>query len=333
MPRAERRDDFGALHHVINRGLARRTVFESAHDKRCFLALVARAVRRGAIELHEFTLLSTHFHLLVRSVRGDLSRTIGRIEHAYVRWFNRSRDRDGSLFRGRFTSRRVDHPEYERAVRLYIADNAVAAGMVARPVDHPWCSSHVRSRRRACRWLASPPHAFRAPSAAELHDARWMVEQRANRSARSGIDPWRELAAASAPALAAWMRRRARIADGSTPLLPATTPRALERALDVAARSNLRHRLAATKDHRTAIELRCGLLRELCALRWKAIAELVSIPPTSAHRAANRHRARLRVDESYAAAVASIARAAMAALDHELNRVDRAVTHADRHVG
>ena len=47
MPRHGRVDCPGMLHHVMNRGLARRTVFETKQDARFFLALLAREVRRG----------------------------------------------------------------------------------------------------------------------------------------------------------------------------------------------------------------------------------------------------------------------------------------------
>ena len=65
MPRLPRRDAPGRWFHVMNRGIARRTVFESREDVRYFLSRVARAVRRGEIEVHSFCIMATHFHLLV----------------------------------------------------------------------------------------------------------------------------------------------------------------------------------------------------------------------------------------------------------------------------
>ena len=62
----------------MNRGLTHRTVFENRKDRRTFLSLLARAVREGRIELHSYCLLTTHFHLLVRSIDGRLSETMRR---------------------------------------------------------------------------------------------------------------------------------------------------------------------------------------------------------------------------------------------------------------
>lgn len=73
-------DEPGSWHHVMNRGVARRTVFEHAADVRRFQMLLALEVRVRRIEVHAFAFLATHFHLLLRSVHGELSGCMRRIE-------------------------------------------------------------------------------------------------------------------------------------------------------------------------------------------------------------------------------------------------------------
>jgi len=46
-------------------------------------------------------MMITHFNLLVRSAVGRLSEAMRIIQNPLVRWFNRTRKRDGPLFRGR----------------------------------------------------------------------------------------------------------------------------------------------------------------------------------------------------------------------------------------
>src|SRR5436190_877467 len=130
MPRRPRADRPGRLHHVMNRGIARRTVFETRADRRKFLALLAREVREGGIELHAFVILGTHYHLLVRSLDGRLSETMRRVQNAYVRWFNRMRRRDGPLFRGRFRSIPLESTRYAHTLIRYIDQNPVEARLV-----------------------------------------------------------------------------------------------------------------------------------------------------------------------------------------------------------
>ena len=51
MPRRKRHDHPGCLHHVMNRGLARRTIFETRTDFRRFLSLLTCAVRAKRIDI------------------------------------------------------------------------------------------------------------------------------------------------------------------------------------------------------------------------------------------------------------------------------------------
>jgi hypothetical protein len=55
----------------MNRGISRRTVFEDVCDVRYFLSCLARAIRAGWIEVHAYCLMTTHFHLFVRSTDTD----------------------------------------------------------------------------------------------------------------------------------------------------------------------------------------------------------------------------------------------------------------------
>ena len=68
MARSSRRDEPGAWHHVMNRGLAKRTVFENREGMRYFKSRIAYATRRAELEVHAFAILTTHFHFLVAGV-------------------------------------------------------------------------------------------------------------------------------------------------------------------------------------------------------------------------------------------------------------------------
>lgn len=310
MPNVHRDDERGAIHHVMNRGMARRTVFESRADMRLFLSLWARCVRRRKIELLDFTLLTTHFHALVRSVTGELSATLGWIENQYVRAFNRTRRRDGSLFRGRFRSKRVAHADYEAAVRGYIAANAVAAGLVSDPRLYPWCSASWRARERAPRWLAAEPAAgnLNAPPP----EALWVVERRIERAARDEAERRLDegLLGAAAPRVLEWMRRKAFLADGTDPGQPLAAPQAVATVL---ASSELpvldlepHHRRASP-----ATTAAVGLYRLLCGLDWEEIATRTGLARTTARSMAILHATRLRERSEYELAVAAIAAKAM----------------------
>jgi len=103
------RDDYpGASCLITNRGIAKRAVFETRLDVEHFSAALARVVALGLVEVDAFAFLTTHFHLLLRRLTGEISLAMKLVTNELVRWFNRARKRDGPLFAGRFDGRRID---------------------------------------------------------------------------------------------------------------------------------------------------------------------------------------------------------------------------------
>ncbi len=68
------REDFqGAWHHVMNRGRNRDLIFLDDDDALDFLDTIDDTVERFGIEVHAYSLLPNHYHLLVRTPLGNLS--------------------------------------------------------------------------------------------------------------------------------------------------------------------------------------------------------------------------------------------------------------------
>ena len=86
MPRALRIDFTGVWLHIWNRALGQRNAFETDQDMRRFLLRLALEVRAGLIEIHAYAILANHFHLLVRSVKGQISRAMQRIQQPRLTW-------------------------------------------------------------------------------------------------------------------------------------------------------------------------------------------------------------------------------------------------------
>lgn len=254
MARTPRHDAPGAWHHVMNRGLARRSVFEDRACQRYFLSRVARVVRSKQLEVHAFCVLTTHFHLLVRSPSGSLSEAMRRVQNEYVRWFNRRNRRDGPLFRGRFLSRPVDGQLYFRVLVRYIDQNAPRAGLARSPEGYKYGSARHYARGTGPRWLTRDrveQDACRLAGAASFTwsaylrayggpvraDEAELVQRRLEHDSLEP-DPLDDLVGAAPDAVLAWMNRKAALADGSSPGLPcAAAPRVseaceLERARD-----------------------------------------------------------------------------------------------------
>ena len=64
------------------------------------------------------------------------------MERYYVRYINKTYQRTGTLWEGRYKSTLVDSDNYFLLVSRYIELNPVRAHMVAHPAEYPWSSYH-----------------------------------------------------------------------------------------------------------------------------------------------------------------------------------------------
>lgn len=156
MPRSEPEDLPGARHHITNRGIAKRAMFDNTRDVRTFLAALAAAVRRREIRVLADGFMTAHFHPVVES-NGRLAQATARVQRDDFGWFNRGRRRDGSLVRERFRSKRISSASYLRRLIGDVDRNLVVAKIVAKLWDFPHGSASAFHTGRFPRWLDPPP--------------------------------------------------------------------------------------------------------------------------------------------------------------------------------
>ena len=104
MPRQPRLDAPGALHHVMGRGIERTTIFRTDQDREDFLNRLADLCMDGNLIVYAWSLLSNHFHLLVRTGRQPISKSMKKLLTGYVVNFNLRHKRSGHLFQNRYKS-------------------------------------------------------------------------------------------------------------------------------------------------------------------------------------------------------------------------------------
>jgi REP-associated tyrosine transposase len=112
MPRQARLDAPETLHHVMVRGLERRTIFRDAVDRADFVARLARLAEAGALTVYAWALLPNHAHLLVRTGTRPLARSMRSLLTGYAGAFNRRYKRVGHLFQNRYKSIVVEEEPY-----------------------------------------------------------------------------------------------------------------------------------------------------------------------------------------------------------------------------
>ena len=160
MPRGPRLDAPGVLHHVMARGLERRTIFRDDRDRQDFVDRLARLVEAQALTVYAWALLPNHVHLLVRTGRMPLARAMRSLLTGYAGAFNRRHKRTGHLFQNRYKSIVVEEEPYFLELVRYLHLNPVRAGVVpdlAGLARYRWAGHAVLLGRRPARWQDTAP--------------------------------------------------------------------------------------------------------------------------------------------------------------------------------
>jgi putative transposase len=158
MPRLARVRLAGIPLHVIQRGNNRVACFVTQTDRQVYLAMLRELSAAFPCEVHAFVLMTNHVHLLTTPRhRDDISLLMKHLGQQYVQYFNRTHERTGSLWEGRFKSSLVDTEGYFLTCQRYIELNPVRACMVADPAHYPWSSFRANACGESSNLLT--PHA------------------------------------------------------------------------------------------------------------------------------------------------------------------------------
>ena len=143
----------GAWYHVMNSGRRGEKIFRLDKDYRAFLDLLQKSSDIWGVRISAFCLMDTHYHLLLQTPNGNLSRFMRHVNGVYTQRFNRYHQLDGQLFRGRYKAILVEEDSYLLELLRYIHLNPLRAGLTDK-VSYRW-NSHdgYLSRRKKWAWL------------------------------------------------------------------------------------------------------------------------------------------------------------------------------------
>jgi REP element-mobilizing transposase RayT len=140
MARALRIEYEGAFYHVTTRGNERKKIFFAKSDYQRFKSYLEEALEKYGYYLHSYVLMPNHYHLIIETPKGNLSKLMHYINGSYTNYINRRKGRSGHLFQGRYKAILVDQDNYLLELSRYVHLNPVRAGMVERPKDYPYSS-------------------------------------------------------------------------------------------------------------------------------------------------------------------------------------------------
>src|SRR6266403_985756 len=160
----------GAYYHVMNRGLSHQDIFLEDKGRESFLDLLSDITRLWKVEIYAYCLMNNHYHLLLSTAAGALSRPMRHLDGIYTQKFNRVHHRDGPLFRGRYKAILIDAEEHFLSVVRYIHHNPVVAGLVTDMNRYPWSSQWGLIKKKQCpAWLETDAVLSRFRGLQEYH--------------------------------------------------------------------------------------------------------------------------------------------------------------------
>ena len=141
----------GAWYHVMNRGRRSEVTFPEYKDYSRFINLLIESCELWNIHISAYCLMPNHYHLLIHTPDGNLSRCMRHINGVYTQRYNKAHGSDGPLFRGRFKSILVEGDPYLLQLVRYIHRNPLRANLTNNLGNYKW-SSHIGYTSKAKKW-------------------------------------------------------------------------------------------------------------------------------------------------------------------------------------
>jgi REP-associated tyrosine transposase len=162
MTRPLRLEYAGALYHVTSRGDRREDIYLDTDDRKEWLQVLGHVCSRYNWVIHAYCQMTNHYHFLVETADGNLSKGMRQLNGLYTQRFNRRHGLSGHLYQGRYKAILIQKENYLLELTRYVVLNPLRADMVKKLEDWPWSS-----------YLAT----INAVSAPEWLDVDWLLGQ------------------------------------------------------------------------------------------------------------------------------------------------------------
>ena len=123
---------------MIGRAIGERSLFVQNEQRQRFVDMLVMTAHRRSWQLYAYTLMSSHYHLVVRTLTPTLSAGIQWIHGVHSQRYNRCMGRFGPLWAGRFKSFPIEDEGYRNQACYYTLYNPVRAGLCNDPLAYRW---------------------------------------------------------------------------------------------------------------------------------------------------------------------------------------------------
>lgn len=129
------------VYHIILKGIDDQNIFYDDQDRRVFLNNILETKKEYAYQVFAYCLMDNHVHMVIRSEKEFLSKSMQSLMIRYVHYFNKKYKRKGTLVQNRFKSKNVENQLYFLEVCRYVHRNPENAEM-AKTENYKWSSYH-----------------------------------------------------------------------------------------------------------------------------------------------------------------------------------------------
>ena len=113
----------GAVYHVTSRGNERKSIFKDDEDRMFFLDILKKVNDKYNLLCHAYCLMNNHYHLVIETPDGNLSKGMKQINGVYTQTYNKRHNRVGHIFQGRYKAILIQKESHLLEVSRYVVLN------------------------------------------------------------------------------------------------------------------------------------------------------------------------------------------------------------------
>ncbi len=137
MPRLSRKYYTSSFLHIMVQGINKEEIFRTDFYKYLYIKFINTMQENLDIDVLAYTVMNNHTHILLHYDKiDDVSKFIGKINQKFAQVYNKSENRVGYVFRGRYKCEQITDREYLYNVLPYIHFNPYKAGIVDKLLDY-----------------------------------------------------------------------------------------------------------------------------------------------------------------------------------------------------